>query len=270
MIINDEDTLVRVQRQSGLWRAIAYPDSVHDPLSQSLGVAEEVGEMCHAVLKHRQGIRGYDIERTRKEVGDAIADIIIYACAVADCYDLNVADELSKAWAHVRARNLVQNSDMGDSAPVGCIPCATIPGQPCEHTNNGLRAVQQRLARAQFDGGLPRGSGPLGMPQPGDRVNIIVNPVDYGTNFGIHSDDAIGDQSDGFEPINDDVYMGEFIDDPIPTHGHESADVPLDGTEASPFSKPYNGPTVTVAFDPIDDDITHDDDRWSLQEADDE
>lgn len=46
----------------------------------ALGVAEESGELCHAVLKHAQKIRGMgDIEVLREKAGDAIADIVIYS-----------------------------------------------------------------------------------------------------------------------------------------------------------------------------------------------
>lgn len=46
----------------------------------ALGVAEESGELCHAVLKHAQKIRGMgDIEVLREKAGDAVADIVIYA-----------------------------------------------------------------------------------------------------------------------------------------------------------------------------------------------
>lgn len=261
MIRINDDTLARVQRESGMWRSIAYPDTVGDSLAQLTGITEECGElliamgkMSHALLKYKQGIRGYDIEKTRAEVGDAMADAIIYMCAVADTIDLNVADELSKAWAHVRARNLVQNSDMGNSAPVntapvGCVPCATIPGQPCEHT---------AYTRAQFETQLDK----LARPFDYQIDNIHINPVD---------DVAVLAHGHG-EVVRVD-YGTNFAEDPIPTHGHDNdlhvrADLPPRPSGPSFGGEPINDDVYMGEF--IDDDITHDDDRWSLQEADDE
>lgn len=45
-----------------------------------LGMAEELGELSHAVLKREQKIRGFDDDQKfREAAGDAIADIMIYA-----------------------------------------------------------------------------------------------------------------------------------------------------------------------------------------------
>jgi NTP pyrophosphatase (non-canonical NTP hydrolase) len=112
----EESTLARVQRESGEWRRAAYPDTATGPL-QALGMAEEVGEVCHAVLKNVQQIRGYDTEKTRAEVGDGLADVIIYACGVADYYGVDLDAELARVWNHVRDRNITQGS-MGNGNPV--------------------------------------------------------------------------------------------------------------------------------------------------------
>lgn len=45
----------------------------------ALGVAEEVGELAHAILKHEQGIRGMqDEEAFLEAAGDAVADCTIF------------------------------------------------------------------------------------------------------------------------------------------------------------------------------------------------
>jgi NTP pyrophosphatase (non-canonical NTP hydrolase) len=117
-----DDRIFDVQGESREWRAEAYPETRGIEL-QALGVAEEAGELCHAVLKYRQGIRGYDRMKTREEVADAIGDIFIYACGVADELDINVVNSIVNAWVHVKNRNITQGSDpgMGPSG-VGCFP----------------------------------------------------------------------------------------------------------------------------------------------------
>ena len=52
-----------------------------------LGVAEEVGELCHAVLKSEQGIRN----QTTDEIADAIGDIVIYLAQVATSHKLDLS-----------------------------------------------------------------------------------------------------------------------------------------------------------------------------------
>jgi NTP pyrophosphatase (non-canonical NTP hydrolase) len=122
-----EDILEEVQNQSRAWRAEAYPETRNIEL-QALGVCEEAGELAHAVLKYKQGIRGYDRDKTRKEVADAIGDIVIYACGVADQLDIKVSDAVYEAWQHVKERNITQGSDAGETANhlgprgVGCFP----------------------------------------------------------------------------------------------------------------------------------------------------
>jgi len=63
------------------------------PLEQIvLGMAEELGELSHAVLKRAQGIRGMDDEaKFREAAGDAIADVLIYATHACTALRLDFA-----------------------------------------------------------------------------------------------------------------------------------------------------------------------------------
>jgi NTP pyrophosphatase (non-canonical NTP hydrolase) len=138
----EESTLARVQRESGEWRQIAYPTTA-TPELQALGMAEEVGEVCHAVLKNIQQIRGYNGEKTIAEVGDGLADTIIYACGVATAFGIDLDAELARVWNHVRDRNITQGS-MGsgntkcprcESPESKLHPAVQFEGevQPCPH-----------------------------------------------------------------------------------------------------------------------------------------
>ena len=113
----DYHSIMDVQEEARAWRRKAYPET-SGILFQALGVGEESGELQHAVLKYMQGIRGYDREKTRVEVADAIGDIFIYACGVADTLDIDVVDAICKAWEHVKERNITQGSDVGQSTPM--------------------------------------------------------------------------------------------------------------------------------------------------------
>jgi NTP pyrophosphatase (non-canonical NTP hydrolase) len=71
---------------------------------QALGVAEEAGELSHAVLKHAQRIRGMDdVEAYREKAGDAIADVVIYAMQMATALRLDFATLVEGT-----ARNVMQ------------------------------------------------------------------------------------------------------------------------------------------------------------------
>jgi NTP pyrophosphatase (non-canonical NTP hydrolase) len=105
-------SLATLQQRVHDWRKAAYPDTRGIEL-QALGVAEESGELCHAVLKYKQGIRGYGFDKTHEEVADAIGDIIIYAMGVADTLDISVEEALYKTVEHVINRNITQGSDAG-------------------------------------------------------------------------------------------------------------------------------------------------------------
>lgn len=119
-------TLARVQRESHEWRQAAYPTTstpelqalgmneeggeVVRALLESIGMVEKMGNVSHAVLKYVQGIRGYDKEKTQLEVGDGLADMMIYMCGIASALDLDLEEELLKAWIHVRDRNITEGS----------------------------------------------------------------------------------------------------------------------------------------------------------------
>jgi NTP pyrophosphatase (non-canonical NTP hydrolase) len=113
----DFHPIFNVQYESGEWRQKAYPETASIEL-QALGVCEEAGELAHAVLKYKQGIRGYDLKKTQAEVADAIGDIFIYACGVADKLDINVVNSIVAAWHHVRERNITQGSDAGSTPTI--------------------------------------------------------------------------------------------------------------------------------------------------------
>ena len=59
----------------------------------ALGVAEETGELAHAILKAAQGIRGQDDREHHVEcVADAIADVAIYLTQLATLYRLDFGE----------------------------------------------------------------------------------------------------------------------------------------------------------------------------------
>lgn len=64
------------------WRQRNFPGATAE--DQLLGVVEEVGELAHAMLKRKQGIRGTDEEHEDAEK-DAIGDILVYLAGLCSC-----------------------------------------------------------------------------------------------------------------------------------------------------------------------------------------
>ncbi len=81
------------------WALANFGDhQVTDPL---LGIIEEKGELAHAVLKARQGIRGTVAEHNAKAL-DSIGDIMIYVADLFSCKGWSLAEEVEMAMTNRR------------------------------------------------------------------------------------------------------------------------------------------------------------------------
>ena len=71
-----------------------------------LGVVEEVGELCHAHLKHEEKIRGFDdIAKFEAYAEDAIGDIVIFLADYCNANNFDLQDCVEKTWRKVRERD---------------------------------------------------------------------------------------------------------------------------------------------------------------------
>lgn len=75
----------------------------------ALGMSEEVGELCHWLLKGMQGIRGVDKENCVPEVGDAFADTIIYGIQEMTALGIDAEQMLRATITKVLQRDWVNN-----------------------------------------------------------------------------------------------------------------------------------------------------------------
>lgn len=101
-----------LQGKAELWRENSFPEEHRTAVLQALGVAEESGELAHAILKMEQGIRG-----TRKEhleaAADAVGDIVIYLTGVCSALGINIGTAVSEAWEQVEKRDWSKNKKDG-------------------------------------------------------------------------------------------------------------------------------------------------------------
>lgn len=106
-------SLVRfVQEASQEWREANFPPDHRTTEMQALGIAEEAGELCHAVLKRVQGIRGTPEEHLAT-IADALGDLFIYSCGVASNEGLDLHDIYRKTWDAVARRDWTQHKETG-------------------------------------------------------------------------------------------------------------------------------------------------------------
>jgi NTP pyrophosphatase (non-canonical NTP hydrolase) len=99
------DEIRNLQRDVNAWVTRNFDNS---ELTAVVGLVEEVGELCRAVVKMEQGIRGTRDEwsqEIRKETGD----IFIKLCDVARFYEFDLSDAVRERWADVSQRNWKAN-----------------------------------------------------------------------------------------------------------------------------------------------------------------
>lgn len=72
-----------------------------------LGCVEEVGELCHAVLKQRQGIRGTPEEHV-EAAKDSIGDLMIFLLNYCSGRGWSLEEILLGTWAEVSKRDWIK------------------------------------------------------------------------------------------------------------------------------------------------------------------
>lgn len=72
-----------------------------------LGTVEEVGELCHAVLKQRQGIRGTAEEHVAA-AKDSIGDLMIFLLNYCSARGWSLARIVHETWSEVSERDWIK------------------------------------------------------------------------------------------------------------------------------------------------------------------
>lgn len=100
-----------LQSEHREWLSHNFPDQTdHQGL---LGVAEEVGELCHAHLKYEQGIRRMTAGEFREKGADAIGDIVIYLTSYCNTNGFDLDECVQDAWKQVQMRDWRANPEDG-------------------------------------------------------------------------------------------------------------------------------------------------------------
>lgn len=97
------------QKELADWMKYNFGEHEDDILKCALGMAEEVGEVCHHVLKGTQLIRGGVNGMNKAEIADGVADTLIYGLQLLSKLDMDAEKEISKVIEKVLKRNWIKN-----------------------------------------------------------------------------------------------------------------------------------------------------------------
>lgn len=109
-ILTDElqRLLKSLQIDANSWARQNFPDN--EQWMPLVGAMEELGELAHAFLKTKQGIRGYT---SVAEQEDAIGDIVIYLTDFCNLNEIDFGKALSSTWDKVVKRNWIEDPISG-------------------------------------------------------------------------------------------------------------------------------------------------------------
>jgi NTP pyrophosphatase (non-canonical NTP hydrolase) len=102
--------LSKLQREVAEWGRHNFPDAV--PWMALMGVVEEIGELAHAHLKEREGIRGTS-EQHHAEKIDAIGDTVIFLAHYCALSGIDFEQAVNDTWAKVCKRDWTKDKDNG-------------------------------------------------------------------------------------------------------------------------------------------------------------
>jgi NTP pyrophosphatase (non-canonical NTP hydrolase) len=96
--------LTDLQDERDQWIKHNFPDD--ELIDSILGAVEELGELAHAHLKYKQGIRAMGTaDEAEAKMADAVADCVIYLAGVCSHLGLDYGVLVRDTWEEVRKRD---------------------------------------------------------------------------------------------------------------------------------------------------------------------
>lgn len=123
----NELSFSRLQAQAKEWQERNFKRTPSYRLL--LGIAEEVGELCHAHLKAEQGIRGCEREHFEAKI-DAVGDIVIFLANYCSAEGIDLESAVSSTWRRVRGRDWRRNKRDGGEGEGGTSRRRGLPTPP--------------------------------------------------------------------------------------------------------------------------------------------
>jgi NTP pyrophosphatase (non-canonical NTP hydrolase) len=106
-------SLERIQHDHFRWIQHNFPTETR--WQAFAGMAEELGEIAHHLLKREQGIRGEGVDHDA-EIRDGCADLVIFMMTLADNEGFVLLEAINEAWDQVRQRDWIKYPQNGVSA----------------------------------------------------------------------------------------------------------------------------------------------------------
>ena len=92
-----------MQKELSDWQTRNFGGATTEDMA--LGMAEEVGELCHMILKRKQKIReGADGSNLKDEIADAVADTFVFGVQVLTCEGLDAEVAITQVFEKVLKR----------------------------------------------------------------------------------------------------------------------------------------------------------------------
>jgi len=97
--------LSQLQSERNRWVDRNFPgDSIENSI---FGAVEELGELAHSYLKHKQGIRQSEGQDHRELMLDAVADCVIFLAGVASHLHADYGVLVQQTWDRVKVRDWI-------------------------------------------------------------------------------------------------------------------------------------------------------------------
>lgn len=111
-------TIRNTQKEVREWAERNFADTWEEgqPMDPFLGIVEEVGEISHAILKFKQGIREYDANKMHSEVRDGIGDLFIYMCDFCSRMGYDFQEIVEITWDQVKQRDWNKQREEPDAS----------------------------------------------------------------------------------------------------------------------------------------------------------
>jgi len=101
----DMPSLTTMQMQVRSWQHHNFPSSTYEEPFK--GMVEEIGELSHALLKMKQGIRGTTQEH-EAAIQDAIGDLCIFTMDFCNKRGYNLYYIIYNVWKEVQKRDWIK------------------------------------------------------------------------------------------------------------------------------------------------------------------
>lgn len=100
--------VMQIEHRSWALKNFGSDRQSDDPL---IGITEELGELCHAHLKTKQGIRTNENHYENKV--DALADMVIYMLDYCNLENIDLEEAIKRTWSDVRKRDWTKHKANG-------------------------------------------------------------------------------------------------------------------------------------------------------------